>query len=273
MKLLEIIILAIIQGLTEFLPVSSSGHLSLFQNILEKLKGSSSESATLDVLLHFGTFIATALFFRREIVQLINGLFSKQKKDHSLFLGQERRVILLIAIAMIPTALMGLLLEPYFEGMIDNTLLVGIMLLITTLILFASKFSSPRRKAWEFGLVIALAIGFAQGFAIVPGLSRSGLTIVTALLLGVERESAFKFSFLISLPAILGATLLKAKELNFYDANLMQGYIIGLLLTAVIGYVSLIVLGKMVLTQKLHLFSYYCLAIGALGIILYLYGF
>jgi undecaprenyl-diphosphatase len=273
MKLFEIIILAIIQGLTEFLPISSSGHLSLFQNIFEKIKGTSSENATLDILLHFGTFIATALFFRKEIVQLIKGLFSKKPQDHSLFQGHERKIVLVIAIAMIPTVLMGLLLEPYFEVMIDNTLLVGIMLFITALILFTAKFSSPRKNAWEIGLFIALAVGLAQGLAIIPGLSRSGLTIVTALLLGMDRESAFRFSFLISLPAIFGATLLNVKELNFYDVNLMGGYIIGMTVTAVIGYVSLIVLGKMVLTKKIHLFSYYCLAIGALGIFLYLYGF
>ncbi len=273
MKLLEIIILAIIQGVTEFLPISSSGHLSLFQNIFERMKQTSADHAPLDILLHFGTFIATALFFRREIFQLIKGLFFKPAESHSLLQGHERKILLLIIIATIPTGLMGLTLEPYFELMIDNTLFVSIMLLITALVLLTAKFSSPRRAAWNFGMFIALAIGFAQGLAIIPGLSRSGLTIVTALLLGMDRESAFKFSFLISLPAILGATLLKIKDLNFYDANLMQGYIIGMMLTAVIGYVSLIVLSKMVLTKKLHLFSYYCLAIGALGILLHLYGF
>lgn len=273
MKLIEIVLLAIIQGLTEFLPVSSSGHLALLQNIFEKLKGVSSENATLDILLHFGTLVATAIFFRREIIQLALGLFAKPSSGHSLFRGKERRIILFIIIALIPTVLMGLFLEPFFENMIDSTLLVGLMLFMTALILFASKFFSPRKSAWELGFMVALIIGFSQGLAIIPGLSRSGLTIVTALMLGVDRESSFKFSFLISLPAIFGATLLRLKEINFSDAIMMQGYIIGMALTAVIGYVSLIVLGKMVLTKKLHLFSYYCFAMGALGIVLYLCGF
>ena len=208
MGFLEIVILAIIQGLTEFLPVSSSGHLALFQNIFEKLKGVTSENATLDILLHFGTLVATAFFFRKEIIQLARGFFSKESRKDSLFQGYERKIIFLIVLSLIPTALMGFFFNPYFEGMIHNTLLVGIMLSVTSLVLFISKYGRPRKNKWDFGILEALIIGLAQGFSILPGLSRSGLTIVTALMFGVDRESAFKFSFLISMPAILGATRL-----------------------------------------------------------------
>ncbi len=181
---------------------------------------------------------------------MTRGFFSKEYREDILFHGHERKIIFLIALSIIPTALMGFLFEPFFEGMIDNTLLVSIMLLATGFILFTSKFFYAQKNKWDFGILAALIIGLAQGFSILPGLSRSGLTIATALMLGVNRESAFKFSFLISMPAILGATLLKIKDLNFYDTNVIQGYIIGMVITAVVGYVSLIILGKMVLTKN-----------------------
>ncbi|MEW5807748.1 MAG: undecaprenyl-diphosphate phosphatase [Acidobacteriota bacterium] len=267
MTLLEIIILSIIQGLTEFLPISSSGHLAIMQTLFERWSNKVTENATLDILLHFGTLMATAIYFRRELFDLGRGFFYKARIEGSIFSGYERRILILIVVSLIPTGIIGLLIEPLFEEMLHSVILVGIMLGITALSLFLTKFSNPSRGLWEVRVRDALIVGTVQGLAVIPGLSRSGLTIATALILGWKREEAFRFSFLISMPAILGATLLQMIKIDFSNGTMMN-YLSGMLLAGIVGYISLFFLRSIIIVKKFHIFSFYCLAAGAFAIII-----
>lgn len=270
MTFFEIMILAVIQGLTEFLPVSSSGHLSMMQTIFERSKGILTENATLDILLHFGTLLATVLFFRKEILALVRGLFPGLQREDSVFRGRGRRMIVLIICALVPTGAIGLGLGPIFEKMLHNNLLVGIMFGLTAAILYTSRYFVPSKSFASVTMADAFIIGIIQGIAVMPGLSRSGVTIATALMLGWDRKDAFDFSFLISIPAILGATLLEIKHLQFQDMSTMRNYCAGLIIAGVIGYVSLIFLRHMVIGKRFYLFSFYCAAAAIASIIIYL---
>ncbi|MBU4487007.1 MAG: undecaprenyl-diphosphate phosphatase [Candidatus Delongbacteria bacterium] len=261
---IQAIILGLFQGLTEFLPVSSSGHLA----ILHKVLGFETESNLFfDVILHLGTLIAVVLFYRNSIIDIIKGgmfgiksILSKKGIKESFFSSADSKLFSLIIIGSIPTAIIGLTFKDFFEGLADNLLYVGLALLTTAvlLVLFELKKKSFK-KINEMSAADSIIIGIVQGIAIIPGISRSGSTISTAKLLGIDKETAAQFSFLLSLPAISGAFLLSMKD-AIKEGFVYEHYILLGFITAVItGYFSLKLLIWMIKKSNMYFFAIYCL--------------
>jgi undecaprenyl-diphosphatase len=260
MSLVEAIILGIIQGLTEFLPVSSSGHLELAKVIL----GDNSipkESMLMTVVLHGATALSTIVVFRKEIMEIVRGLFKFKNND-------ELKFSLNIVLSMIPAGIIGVLfndeIELFFGGKI---LLVGSMLIITAILLiFADKAKKTNKKV---GVGQAILIGISQAIAILPGISRSGATISTSVLLGIDREKAARFSFLMVVPLILGKM---AKDImdGAFDTieSSISVYIIGFIAAFITGIIACTWMIKLVKNSKLKYFAYYCIVVG-LGAIVY----
>lgn len=262
MNIIDAVILGIIQGLTEFLPVSSSGHIALGSSLLGL---AAEENLLFSVVVHAATALSTIIVFRTHIFRLIrNGI--------SLAWNEEKRYILKIALSMIPIGIVGVLLEDYISAFFgENITFVGAMLLITAVLLLFTYFS--KEKDGEVTYSKSILIGIAQAIAILPGISRSGSTIAVALLLGVEKSKAAKFSFLMVLVPILGASALKLQEYMetpVIDANnllspmtLLAGFIAAFLsgLMACNWMISLVKKGKLIY------FAYYCFAAGALAIL------
>lgn len=261
MNLLEAILLGIVQGLTEFLPISSSGHLVFFQSLL----GVEKPLLFFDVMLHFGTLLAIIVFFRTDIKMILNdsrkALIGKEKE------GQGVKLLLWIAFATIPTGLMGILFHDWFESLFVKPKLVGIMLFLTGLLLWFTRFIKKEGKS--LGLMTwydSLLIGISQGIAIIPGISRSGATISTGLLCGLDRELSGRFSFLLSIPAILGATLLESRHIETIH-SLWMGFV-GMGVAFLVGIFSLTFLMKIIKLGSIHTFSYYCFAVGGMMVFL-----
>lgn len=248
MDLIQTIILGLIQGLTEWLPISSTGHLQLTEHFLNL-----NVPILFDVLLHGGTLIVTLFFFRKDIKNILAAL---AKRD---FKTENGKLIPLIIVGTIPTALIGVFFGNTIEAFFSDLLPLAGAFAICGVALYISKIGNENKVGISY--LEALAIGTAQGIAIIPGLSRSGLTIAVALLLGIKREKAFKFSFLLSVPAIIGAL-----GLTFYtqhDALMLAGVdwteiLIGIAVSAVIGYFALRLLRKIVADKKFYLFAFYC---------------
>ena len=201
MDLIEAIVLGIIQGLTEFLPVSSSGHLELGKAILGETP---EEGMLMTIVLHFATALSTIVIFRKDILQIFKGLFQFKNNE-------ESRFSLMIILSMIPAALVGVFMEDYIESLFSgNLMLVGAMLIVTGVLLFVAD--RARKTEGKVTYSRALLIGISQAIAILPGISRSGATIGTSVLLGVDRERAARFSFLMVIPLIFGAMAMKVKD-------------------------------------------------------------
>jgi len=261
MDLLQTIILGLIQGVTEWLPISSTGHLRLAEHFFDLRV-----PFLFDVILHVGTLIVTLLFFRKDIKNILTAL---AKLD---FKTENGKVIPLIIVGTIPTALIGVFFGNAIEAFFSGLLPIAGAFVICGVALYSSK--SGNESKTTIGYLEALVIGTAQGIAIIPGLSRSGLTIAVALLLGLKREKAFKFSFLLSVPAIIGAL-----GLTFYtqhDALAFAGVdwteiLAGIAASMVVGYLALRLLRKIVADKKFYLFAFYCwllsIVLGALSLI------
>jgi len=246
-KILIAIFLAIVQGITEWLPISSSGHLVIAQ------EGLGLElPLVFDVMLHLGTLCVVVAVFWRDLVSIISALVRLD------FKAEEGKLAIFLVAGSIPTALIGLLFHDTLEALFYNPLVVGAALLVTGFFLYISECQETMRK---LSFLDSILIGIAQGVAIVPGISRSGLTIATGLLRKVERETAFKYSFLLSVPAIIGATITESRELaiNHLDLVLM---VLGVITSFLVGYASLKLLKKIVMKKRLRLFAYYCWIVG-----------
>lgn len=254
--MLHDILLGLIQGLTEFLPVSSSGHLVLFSKWL----GGADMDVLRETILHAGTLLATVLVFRKQIYAMVLGAFKRDKISI--------RDIALIATASVPTALIGLGGKDFFEGLFTNYLAVSIALLVTGSFLFATRFLNTKAEGEDLTFLQAFIIGTIQGLAVIPGISRSGSTIVTALFLGVSRRKSGEFSFLISLPAITGVVLLKSLEIVKGSGPAPEiSMLFGFLVSFFSGWLALIFLLRFVQKGKLHHFSWYVWAMGIVGLI------
>ncbi len=272
MTTLSAFLLGILQGITEFLPVSSSGHLVLAQHFLHIKE----QALLLDVWLHFGTLLAIFCVLYRPVWRLIDGAiqgirhlfhhpfeFLKQPE------GENTVLLLLVIVASIPTALIGFLFKDLFERLFEGNLyLLGIAFLFTAFLLFLTKFTRPGRPSTGIGISVfqALAIGFIQGIAIIPGVSRSGSTIALALLLGVGRQEAGEFSFLIVIPAIAGAMLLETLHgtSTLHNPGFLIPALVGTVAAWGIGIFALKALLRVVNHGTLYRFAYYCLLIGGL---------
>jgi len=240
----------LIQGTTEFLPVSSSGHLFLFRNLFQMNFGTDYV-----VLLHFGTLIAVVFFFWKDIWNILKGMLSKNIDSWKIFVS--------LIIGTIPAAIVGLLLEDFLEAYLTSNWVIGISLIITGLLLFLTdRFQKDQMDFKEVGIKKAFIIGLFQAVAIVPGLSRSGLTLFGSLLVGLKREDAFKFSFLLSIPVILGGTLLKINQITQ-----SQGGWVGFLFASVSGFFALWILRFLTKAKKLKYFGFYCWIIGILSLV------
>jgi undecaprenyl-diphosphatase len=252
-KLIEILILAVIQGITEWLPLSSSGHLAIAQQIFD-LQLSDQAEVAFDVLLHAGTMCVVLLVFRKDVVGILKALV------HRNFEKEEGKMAIFIIVGSIPTAIIGFLFQSFFESLFFNPVAIGAALVATGCFLFMSE---RRKTTRELSYVDSLLVGTAQGIAIIPGVSRSGATITTGLLRKVKGEKVFKYSFLLSLPTILGATIVKSKDLVTANIDMLPLFI-GAVTSMIVGYVSLKLLSEAVMKKKFHFFAFYCWVIGLL---------
>lgn len=241
--LFEILILAVIQGLTEWLPISSSGHLVIMQKVLRL-----DLPLVYSVMLHFGNLIVVITVFRKDIVEIIKEVFKHN------FETEEGKLALFVFIGSVPIAVTGFLFHNFFESLFSNLLAVSLALLITGFVLF---FSQKRRGNRKISALDSLLIGLAQAVALVPGVSRSGVTISTGLLRRVDRATAFKYSFLLFVPAISGATVVESKQLVATNIDLVPLFL-GTIVSMLVGYASLKILQRIVMNEKIHLFGYYC---------------
>jgi undecaprenyl-diphosphatase len=257
MNLLEVIILAIVQGITEWLPISSSGHLVLVQQYL-----GITASVFFDVILHLGTLLAVLVSFRKDIQEILRAVFQ------SGFKTEQGKLGLYIIVGSIPTAIIGFLFQATFETFFSNLLVVGFAFIGTGVLLYLSKLQKNRNS--DLNYARALLIGTAQGVALIPGISRSGSTISTGLLLKMKKEKAFQFSFLLFIPAVIGAAL--AEGVNEWNSSSVT-YIdlttvfLGIFITSLVSYFFLKLLLKVIVKEKFHWFAYYCWALGFLIII------
>jgi undecaprenyl-diphosphatase len=252
-SLFQAIILGIIQGITEWLPISSSGHLVLAQYFFSLEK-----TVAFDVMLHLGTLVVLFIFFRKELIELAYGILKRDKKSINF--------LVLIVIATIPTALFGFFFKDFLESLFSNMIFTGVGFIITAVWIFLSRF--PKKKDKELSYAHAFFIGCAQAISIVPSISRSGATIATGLLLGVKKEETAKFSFIISIPAIMGAAILTLKDIT--EITDVGPTIIGVIVAAVAGYLSLAFLMDIIKKDRFQWFALYCLIMGlvVLGIAL-----
>ncbi len=256
MDLLHATLLGLIQGLTEFLPVSSSGHLAIAQHFLP---GFEQPGLLFDVLLHFATTMAVVIYFRKDIWKLLSCFFRKDP-----YAVDDRHTFWMIVLGSIPTAIIGLSGKDFFAGLFENLLVIGCMLLLTAMLLIvAEKARKDGRPMTQIKANDALLVGIVQGFAIIPGISRSGSTIATLLLRGVDGEAAAKFSFLLALPAIGGAMLLSLKDLDQVASADLPAYGLGALIAFVSGLFAIRWLMNVVRRRRLVGFAVYCLLVGS----------
>lgn len=264
------IVLGFIQGVAEFLPISSSGHLSIFQNWF----GLEEPDNLFNVLLHFATLIAVCVVYWRDIVDMITEFFrgvaalTNRKDDHGP-VPPARRLVMMVILGTLPLVLV-LPIEDKVEALGGSNLFVGIALLLTGVILFVSdRMAKGKKNARTATVKDALLVGCAQAIAVVPGLSRSGCTIAAGMAVGFDRTFAVRFSFLLSLPAVLGATLLKVIDVakDGVDTALLPIYLVGMVVAGVVGYFSIRLVNLLAQKNKFGKFAYYCWAMGLAAIV------
>jgi undecaprenyl-diphosphatase len=260
MSLIISIILGAIQGLTEFLPISSSAHLVFAEHLLRL---SPNIRLSYDVILHLGTTLALLIFFGKRIGQIIKSLFIDDKTQRQT----NFHLVFYIIIGSIPVGIVGGLLKDKIELTFTQPIFPAIFLLITGLFLIATKF--VQGQSTKINTKTAFIIGIAQAIALLPGISRSGATIATALLLGISNIEAFEFSFLLSIPAVIGANILTFSD--FKNINIpISVVILGIITTVITGILTLFLLRYLVMKKRIYYFGFYCLALGILALILLL---
>jgi len=262
-EIIQSIVLGVVQGLTEFLPVSSSGHLEIAKYVMND-KSVGQQSMLMTVVLHFATALSTIIVFRKEVFDIFKGLFQFKKNDEFWFCVK-------ILVSMIPAAVVGLLFESEIEALFSqNLLLVGLMLILTAVLLLLADRARSTDK--NVSIMNSIIIGISQAIAILPGVSRSGATISTSVLLGIDREKAARFSFLMVVPLIFGKI---AKDLlGAFKDNIPLGAA-GQEIPLIVGFVAAFVTGlfactwmiRLVKGSKLSYFSIYCVIVAVLCII------
>ncbi|MFH1442012.1 MAG: undecaprenyl-diphosphate phosphatase [Candidatus Omnitrophota bacterium] len=243
--MLKYIILGIVQGFTEFFPVSSSGHLIIFQKIL----GISGQELVLSVVLHFGTVLALIIFFFKDIIKIL----------------RSPKMMGLIIIITIITGVIGIIGKDYIENLFTSVRLVAFALMVTgvTLIL-TRKFMQGKRE--NLGVKDAVILGITQAIAIIPGISRSGTTISTLLFKNVDKQTSFRFSFIASIPVVLGAVILEAKDISYGLKINFANFTAGFIASFVSGLLALWILKLILAKAKLYYFGYYCILVGIIAL-------
>lgn len=280
-NLFDAIVLGLVQGLTEFLPVSSSGHLLLAQ----KLLGVTDPSIFYTLILHLATLLATFIVFRKEITHLIKALFRvptflknlSRKGSIAISEDDEAWTCILIIVATIVTGVIGSVFEKQFDKTFEWWWLESLGFFITGIALYSTKnmvldtdaiSSKHGKEASQVTIKDSIWIGIAQAIAILPSISRSGATICAALWLKINRKFAGEFSFLISMPAIAGALILKSSHGVHIEQEMLPSYIVGFLISFIFGLLSLIYLLKWIRKGKLHYFAFYCWALGIITLLM-----
>lgn len=278
MELLKVIFISVIQGIAEFLPISSSGHILLFKRILGL-----DFDISFDLTIHFGTLLAVILVYRNDIAELVKGLFCKEIESktfgRTLKRSEVAHIYLVFIIATIPAGCAGLLLKDIIDScfVIDNSkifFLLALFFIYTALILTLSSRIKKEKTTLidKMSIKQALIVGFFQAIAVLPGVSRSGSTISGGLFCGVDKKDAGRFSFLLSIPLILAAFLLEVKDFISGDLTLAPDkalcYIAGLIVSFAVGYISLKLLLKMIQNGKIGFFSLYLIIPAAVSIAL-----
>jgi undecaprenyl-diphosphatase len=281
MSYLQAILLGVVQGLTEFLPISSSGHLVIVQHLF----GLREADLAFDVSVHLGTLIAVVAFFRKDIIAILAELMSFARALRATSTSGWRaalqahphaRLALLIVIGSVPTAALGLVLKQFADRLFASPFIAGGMLLLTGALLISTR--RPQQRAHQHpanfrGLeqirtLDAMVVGVTQGLAVMPGLSRSGSTITAAIHLGINPETAARFSFLLSIPAVAGAALLVLREALTQGTFEPGTCLIGALAALIVGYASLALLVYIINRGRLFAFAPYCWLVGAIAMIL-----
>ena len=279
MTIIKAIILGIIQGLAEFLPISSSGHLALAKGFF----GMEEAPMAFDVFLHLGTLIAVFAIYYKDIFEIIKEFFGicadiianiitffkGDKKYRKIIKTPYRRFTVLVIVSTIPTAIIGVLLKDIVDQSSKTLLIPGICLLVTAVMLFVSDNLKDGNKTekntswWN-----ALFIGACQGVATMPGISRSGTTITAGLVSGLKRDFVVKYSFIMSIPAILGAVVLDIPDMKASLSKVPAScYVVGVITSAIVGYICIKAMLVIVKKKKFKYFSYYCALIGIAAII------
>ena len=277
MHILQSIIMGIVQGLSEFLPISSSAHLVITSNLYKVLKGleltqESSQEIFLDIMLHFGTLIAVLIYFRKDIIEILKAfLVAAKSKDFS---DNNAKMALYILIGTIITVVIAFPLHDVAENLVYSPAIVGLLLIFTGILLFSAEAFSKRiqDKSDKIDLKTSIFIAIAQGLAALPGFSRSGLTIATGLLNKKDRLTAARYSFLLSIPIILGASMVyPIIKIDFHEfANYnWNAIILGTIVSAIVGYLCIKYFLKFVGKYSLAFFGYYCIIIGALSFVFF----
>ncbi len=249
-------LLGLIQGLTEFLPVSSSGHLAIAQHFLP---GFEQPGLFFDVLLHAATTLAVIIYFRKDIWRLLSCYLRHDPESKN-----DRHVLHMLILGSVPTAIIGFSFRDFFEGLFENLPVIGSMLLVTAvLLILAERIRKDGRRLDQLNPADAVLVGITQGMAIVPGISRSGSTIACLLLRGIDGEAAARFSFLLALPAVGGAMLLSLKDLQDVPADALTAYGAGAVVAFVSGLFAIRCLMNVVRKKRLIGFAIYCLLVGS----------
>ncbi|MEW5955770.1 MAG: undecaprenyl-diphosphate phosphatase [Candidatus Micrarchaeota archaeon] len=247
MELFPALVLGLVQGITEWLPVSSSGHLVITRELL-----GIAASPAFDVALHAGTLIAVLAVFWKEFLEMFRALL---RLDFNCHAG---KTIALIVLATIPAAVVGVLFNDFFESLFSNLAAVGTALVFTAILLYAASKTSGNK---EVGKKQAALIGVAQAVAIAPGISRSGATIAAGMLAGVDKLKAARFSFLLSVPITLGASLFEMRKASLLELE-PAATVLGIAVAAAVGFASIKLLLKLVKESRLQWFAYYCWLVG-----------
>ncbi len=249
--ILKVFFLSLVQGITEWFPISSTGHLVVVQELLKI-----NVSVAFDVMLHLGTLVGVILFLRKDLQSVL-------KAALRLDFSEEGRMLIYLVLGTIPVGLVGFFLKGFFESMFKSLFATGVAMLLNGLILFSTRLAKPRRR---LNALDSFLIGVSQAAAITPGISRTGITVSTGLLLGIENDEAYRFSLLLSIPSIIGGSLVKLQEVSFEQEYWMIA--LGILVTAAVGYIALGRVKKYVVKQSFHKFAYYCLSVGTIILLL-----
>ncbi|MBR1460691.1 undecaprenyl-diphosphate phosphatase [bacterium] len=277
MGFIQSILMGIVQGLSEFLPISSSAHLVFTSNFYKVFKGieivqQSNEEIFFDIMLHLGTLIAVIIFFRKEIFEIAKDLFIACKTRD--FSNHNAKLGLYIILGTVITIALALPLNDVAEHLVYHHALVGGLLILTGFVLFFSEYLSKKKetKSDKLNLKQSVLVGLAQGLAVLPGFSRSGWTIATGLFAGLNRETAARYSFLLSIPIILGASmvypLIKIDVAEAVNYNWLS-IIIGTIVSAIVGYLCIKYFMKFISKFSLNIFAWYCILMGAFTFIFF----